>query len=67
MKVQPEPPFRLLVLRDVESVEMADNVLEGGWVIVLELDDFLLAFLYTCVSFCFAESSCCETYGEVAL
>jgi hypothetical protein len=27
-------------------------VLEGGWVIILELDDFLLAFLYKCVRAC---------------
>jgi hypothetical protein len=51
VKVQPESP--LAALRDVESIDIAENVLKGGWVIVLELDDFSLAFLYTCVRTCF--------------
>lgn len=64
VKVQPELPFfktrretLFVALGKRVSVEVAENVLEGGRFIFLELDGFLLAFLYTCVSFCSANSS----------
>ena len=43
VKVHPELP--VIAHRKAQSVEVAENVLEGSWVIVLELDGLLLALL----------------------
>jgi len=53
VNVQPVTPS--VALGELESVEMADNKLYSTRFIVLKLNDFLLAFLYTFVRTCFAD------------
>jgi hypothetical protein len=43
VKVHPESP--VVALLKVEAVEIAGSLLEGDWVVVLEFDGLLLAFL----------------------
>ena len=63
MKVHPE--FPVTAHRKAQSVEIAEDVLEGNGVIVLELDGLLLAFLqHMCQLLPWSIHPFYETYDE---
>ena len=63
MKVHPE--FPVTAHKKAQSVEIAEDVLEGNGVIVLELDGLLLAFLqHMCQLLPWSIHPFYETYDE---